>query len=208
MSTVPQRALIVIDVQNEYVNGRLPIEFPPLQDSLANIGAAMDAAHRAGIPVCVVQNEAPETSPLFAKGSAGWALHPAVAHRPRDHLVVKTLPDAFAKTDLGEWLEHQGIDTITVVGYMTHNCDAATIFHAMHRGLTVEFLADASGAVSYSNEAGHARAADIHRAFTVVLHSRFAAVAPTSTWITSVETGDRLPKSSIIASHAAAQAAH
>lgn len=43
----PRRALIVIDVQNEYVTGALRIEYPPVEESLGNIGMAMDAAHAA-----------------------------------------------------------------------------------------------------------------------------------------------------------------
>src|SRR5476649_600514 len=54
--TIPRRALLVIDVQNEYVTGDLPIEFPDVQTSLANIARAMDAARDAGIPIVVVQN--------------------------------------------------------------------------------------------------------------------------------------------------------
>ena len=52
----PQRALIVIDVQNEYFTGKLRIAFPPVAQSLANICRAMDAATAAGIPVAVVQH--------------------------------------------------------------------------------------------------------------------------------------------------------
>ncbi len=44
---MPKRALIVIDVQNEYLaDGALPISDPPIDTSLANIGRAMDAATR------------------------------------------------------------------------------------------------------------------------------------------------------------------
>ena len=50
----PKRALIVIDVQNEYVTGNLRIEYPDVQLSLRNIARAMDAAHDAGIPVVVI----------------------------------------------------------------------------------------------------------------------------------------------------------
>jgi nicotinamidase-related amidase len=139
ISATPKRALIVIDVQNEYVSGNLLIEYPPVQQSLTNIGLAMDAAHAAGVPVIVVQNHAPETAPLFAKGSSGWELHATVAERPRDHYVQKTLPGAFTETNLAQWLDKHHIDTLAVVGYMTHNCDASTIVQAMHAGLTVEF---------------------------------------------------------------------
>ena len=201
MTATPHRALIVIDVQNEYVTGNLPIEYPPVQESLANIGRAMDAARAAGIPVVVVQNDAPENAPLFAKGSPGWGLHPVVGDRPREHQVQKTLPSAFAGTDLAQWLTERGIDTLTVAGYMTRNCDASTIMHALHSGLTVEFLADASGAVPYENEAGAASAEEIHRVFSVVFHSRFAAVLSTDDWIAAVQENRVAPRGGILASN-------
>lgn len=69
---------------------------------------------------------------------------------------------------------------------MTHNCDASTIFEATHRGLHVEFLQDASGALPYANEAGQASAEEIHRVFSVVFHTCFAAVSSTDDWIGAV----------------------
>lgn len=206
MSATPRRALVVIDVQNEYVTGDLPIEYPDVQTSLANIGRAMDAARAAGVPVVVVQNLAPATSPLFARGSAGAQLHPVVASREHDHYVEKSLPSAFAQTDLADWLASRNVDTLTIVGYMTHNCDASTAFEATHRGLKVEFLVDATGSVPYENDAGFASAEDIHRVFGVVMHSRFAAVATTDAWLAALAAGAPLPTGNIYASNQKARA--
>ncbi|HJV50745.1 MAG TPA: cysteine hydrolase family protein [Noviherbaspirillum sp.] len=208
MSNAPRRALIVIDVQNEYVTGNLPIEYPPIQASLPNIGRAMDAARVAGVPVIVVQHDSPQAAPLFAKGSAGWQLHPVVAERPRDHLVNKTMASAFAGTDLAQWLKEHDIDTLTVVGYMTHNCNASTTLHAAHAGLKVEFLADASGSLPYENAAGKASAEEIHRAFSVVFHSSFAAVVSTEEWIDAVRAGNPLERDNIYASNLRARTAN
>ncbi|HEX7908418.1 MAG TPA: cysteine hydrolase family protein [Paraburkholderia sp.] len=205
--TTPRRALIVIDVQNEYVSGDLPIEYPEVQSSLANIGRAMDAARAAGVPVVVVQNFAPAGSPLFARGSTGAELHPVVSSRTHDHYVEKSLPSAFTGTDLADWLAARQIDTLTVTGYMTHNCDASTINHAVHSGLTVEFLHDATGSVPYENSAGFASAEDIHRVFSVVLQSRFAAVASTTAWMDAVASGVPLERGNIYASNQKARAA-
>lgn len=192
-SNTSHRALVVIDVQNEYVIGNLRIEYPPVERSLARIGEAMDAAVAAGIPVVVVQQVAPAGSPLFAEGSLGWQLHPSVGDRPHDHLVRKQLPSAFAGTDLGEWLRARGIDTLVVAGYMTHNCNDTTIKHAFDAGLQVEFLMDASGSVPYANRAGAASAEEIHRVFAVVEQSRYAAVLTAAEWIACVRDG-RLPE--------------
>ncbi len=202
----PRRALIVIDVQNEYVTGDLPIEYPDVQTSLSNIGRAIDAAHAARIPVVVVQNFTPAGSPIFARGSEGAELHAVVASRAYDHHVEKALPSAFTNTDLADWLAAREIDTLTVVGYMTHNCDASTIVHALHMGLAVEFLDDATGSVPYENSAGFASAEEIHRVFSVVLQSRFAAVASTQQWIAAVESGGQLERGSIYASNQKARA--
>ncbi|CAD5198121.1 cysteine hydrolase family protein [Pseudomonas sp. FEN] len=201
MSQSPRRALIVIDVQNEYVSGNLLIEYPPVDESLVNIGRAIDVANAAGIPVVIVQNDSPAGSPLFAIGSPGWELHSVVGSRPYDHLIHKTLPSAFSETDLGQWLAARHIDTLSVVGYMTHNCDASTIYEATHRGLAVEFLSDASGSLPYANEAGQASAEEIHRVFSVVFHTRFAAVVSTARWLSAVEEGVTLSRSSIPASN-------
>lgn len=204
MNTSHRRALIVIDVQNENVTGKLRIQYPAIDSSLANIGRAMDAARNAGIPVIVVQNYAPESSPLFARGSHGWKLHSVVETRPRDHHVDKTLPSTFTEADLGDWSRRHEIDTLTVVGYMTHNCDASTIVHAMHEGLKAELLDDASGSVPYRNEAGAVSGEDIHRVYSVVLHSRFAAVVSADSWIEAVQAGKPFARSSIYASNQAA----
>ncbi|MDR3099996.1 MAG: cysteine hydrolase [Paraburkholderia sp.] len=206
MSATPRRALVVIDVQNEYVTGDLPIEYPDVQTSLSNIGRAMDAARAAGVPVVVVQNFAPAGAPIFARGSVGAELHSVVASRERDHYVEKALPSAFAGTDLAAWLSAHGIDTLSVAGYMTHNCDASTVFDATHAGLAVEFLEDASGAVPYENAAGAASAAEIHRVFKVVMHSRFAAVASTDAWIAALAAGAPLQHDNIYASNQRARA--
>lgn len=201
-----RRALIVIDVQNEYVTGDLPIEYPDVHASLANIARAMDAAHAANVPIVVVQNSAPAGAPIFAPGTDGWALHASVAGRTRDHYVEKRLPDCFAGTDLGEWLQARKIDTLAVVGYMTHNCVDSTIKHALHAGYAIEYLHDASGSVPYANRAGAASAEQIHRTFCVVLQSRFAAVLSTDEWL-AVLRGEAQPvRESIVASNRNARA--
>lgn len=213
MTTAPRRALVVIDVQNEYFpGGGLPIEHPPVERSLPNITRAMDAAHAAGVPVVVVQHTAPAGAPLFDRGTPGWQLHPEVARRPHDHAVGKSLPSVFSGPGFADWLTANAIDTLTIVGYMTHNCNASTVFEAMHRGLRVELLADASGALPYANAAGQASAEEIHRVFSVVFHSNFAAVGSTAAWIEALAAGTALPIDNVLLSNrrarqAAAQAA-
>lgn len=178
-----KRALIVVDVQNDYVHGNLPIAYPSVESSLEKIAHAIDAAKSSDIPVVVVQNVLSSNAPFMAEGSRGAELHEIVAEKKASYHVRKCLPSAFAGTDLADWLDQRNIDTITVVGYMTHNCNLSTIIDGFHRGLAVEFLSDAAGSVDYLNQAGGATAEEIHRVVSVVLQSRFAAVMTTDAWI-------------------------
>lgn len=199
--TQPRRALVVVDVQNDYDGGNLAIQHPPFTETVANVARAMDAAAAAGIKIVVVRQMAPETSLVFARGSHGGELHPEIAGRKRDHYVEKLLPSAFAGTDLEAWLRANAIDTIAIAGYMTHNCDLSTIIHAMHMGFAVEFLSDASGSVPYANSAGYASAEDIHRVVAIILQSRFAAVLRTAEWIDFLKTGELPERDTIHASN-------
>jgi nicotinamidase-related amidase len=196
-----KRALIVIDVQNEYVTGNLRIEYPDVQTSLANIVKAMHAAHDAGIPIVVVRHAAPEGSPVFARGSKGAELHPLVASRHWDHEIEKSKASALSGTGLGEWLRDREIDTLSIVGYMTHNCDDSTARQASHEGWSVEFLHDAAGSLPYSNALGSATAEEIHRVFTVVMHTGFAAVVSTDDWVGALKSGERLTADNVYLSN-------
>ncbi len=198
---MPRRALIVIDVQNEYFTGKLPIEYPPVEQSLPNIVQAMKAARESGIPVVVVQHDTPAGAPLFAVGSDGWQLHPQVAALGADHHINKKLASSFTGTGLAQWLADKGIDTLTIAGYMTHNCNASTIYEAAHLGLAVEVLSDATGSLPYENAAGSATAEEIHRVFSVVFHSNFAAVTTTREWADAASAGRSLAKDNIYLSN-------
>lgn len=174
------RALLVIDVQNEYFTGALPITHPA--GHLEKILEVMDAA-RGKIPTVVVQHHF-EDKPIFRKGTPEWELHPEVAGRPRDFLVEKTLPGSFTNTPLEAWLRERGIDTVSIAGYMTHMCCDTTARQAAHRGLTVEFLSDATGTLPLSNSAGQVTAEELHRSILCAQQMLLSEVLPTSEWIT------------------------
>lgn len=196
-----RRALVVIDVQNEYFSGSLLVDHPPREGSLQNVLRGIDAAREADIPVVVVQHTAPSGSPVFDRGSASWTLHPEVARRPHDLLVEKSAASALTRTTLHAWLRERAIDTITLAGYMTQNCILATALEAAHQDLNVEVLADATGAVAYTNAAGAASAEELHRAVHVVLESNFAAVLSTDAWLGHLRSGARPARDNLLMSN-------
>jgi nicotinamidase-related amidase len=177
-----KRALLIIDVQNEYFTGKLPVTYP--EGSLEHILQAIRAARSKAIPVVFVQHTAIQNdSKTFRKDTEEWKLHPAIAVTPRDHLVEKTLPGSFTGTDLEPWLRGKGVNAVVIAGYMTQMCCDTTARQAMHLGFSVEFLSDATGTLAISNEAGSVTAEELHRAILVTQAMRFSRVLPTQRWI-------------------------
>ncbi|MEO6531432.1 MAG: isochorismatase family protein [Specibacter sp.] len=199
-----RRALVIIDVQNDYFTpgGPLEIQYPDRRESLGNITRAIDLAEKNGMPIVSVQHQYPAGAPVFAEGSEGWKLHPEIASRRKDswkHL-VKSYASVFAGTDFEAWLRDNDVQAITLVGYMTNNCDLATAAAAEPLGIAVEVLSDASGVIHLANEAGQVGAQQLHETLMVLLHSNFAAVATTDDWAAAVAAGTTLPKSDLGAS--------
>lgn len=198
--STPRRALVVIDVQQEYFNGPLQIQHPSPESALANVLRAVETARAHGLPVVVVQHQDEADSPVFAVGSAGAALHPDVGAvlRPEDERVTKSCGSVFAGTGVAARLRELDVDTISLVGFMTNNCDLATAVEAEGLGFAAEVLSDATGAIALGNAAGHVSADVLHATLMVLLHSNFAAVATTQEWGEAVAGAVPLAKDDLV----------
>ncbi|MDF2049529.1 isochorismatase family protein [Arthrobacter sp. Cr_A7] len=198
MST-PRRALILIDVQQQYFSGPLEIQYPPHQESLPAIAKAIDAATAAGVPVAVIQHTAGEGAPVFAPGTPGFELHPEIERRKTAEWksLVKQYGSVYAGTDLADWLRQHDVDTVTLAGYMTNNCVLASAVEAEFLGFTTEVLSDATGAINLANDAGFADAKTVHTTLLTLLNSNWAAVADTDTWTNALNTSQALTGSDL-----------
>lgn len=202
--TTPQRALIVIDAQQEYFDGLLPIQYPDRDESIARIRAAVDVAEQSGAPVVLVQHGLPAEAPVFASGSATYQNHPEIAalEDRAAKRVSKHFSSVFDGTDLAAWLRDQGVDTVTLVGYMTNNCVLSSAASAEPLGFAVEVLSDATGAIDIANDAGRASARQVHETLMALLHSNWAAVAEVDAWSAASRAGRPLAKSDLVTSAA------
>jgi len=190
-----KEALLVIDVQNEYFTGKLPVTHPV--GSLDNILRAMDWASECHLPVVVIRhtNAAPEAV-TFRKGTPGWELHNEIKRRHADVIIEKTLPGSFTGTVLENWLQERSIATLTIAGYMTQMCCDTTARQAFHRNYAVNFLADATGTLDIANHAGSIGAAELHSATLITQQQRFACVMTTDEWIRESQSGKEIIRKS------------
>lgn len=175
------RALLVIDVQREYFDGALPITHPV--GHLDSILHAMDRATDAGVRTAVIRHHQPDPeSPIFRLNSDMWQLHPEVEQRPHDILIDKQLPGSFTGTHLDKWIADHEIDTVSIIGYMTHMCCDTTARQAAHRGLKVEFLSDATGTLDVENTAGVATAQELQNSTLVAQQMFLSEVIKSADW--------------------------
>ncbi|SKC37138.1 isochorismatase family protein [Okibacterium fritillariae] len=200
--TNPRRALILIDVQQQYFDGTLEIHYPPHADSLPRILAAIDAAEASGIPIVAFQHSGGEGAPLFAPGTPEFELHPEIEARATDEWtrITKSYSSVYAGTGLAEWLRERDLDTVTLVGYMTNNCVLASSVEAEFLGFTTEVLSDATGAINIANSAGFASAQTVHTTLMALLNSNLATVATTEAWTAALADGQPLEASNLIES--------
>ena len=122
------RALLVIDIQNDYFpGGVLPLW--QAEETEARILDAIARAQAAGDRVILVRHLAPAGSGLFAEDSAGSEIRAAVLAAASDApVVIKRFADSFQDTTLMDHLD--GVETLLICGMMTQNC---VVFTAMSR---------------------------------------------------------------------------
>ena len=198
----PRRALVLVDVQNEYARLPLRIRYPRLGDCLERIERVLDVAANAGLPVACVQHAGRPGGAIFDPEGKGFALCPSIERRrtPQWKRVVKHRGSIYADTDLAAWLSERGVDTVTLVGFMANNCILASAAWGETIGLTTEVLSDAVGAINLRNRAGKVDARTVHTTLMALLHSNWAAVATTDDWCRALTRDEPLPRSNLVVS--------
>ncbi len=139
------KALIVIDVQNDYFSdGHFPLWNAAA--TLAQIESAIARARKQAMPVIFVQhiaNPANGISPFFNQGTQGVEIHPRIcAAAPDSQVVIKRQADSFLNTNLDEILEQLGVSELLICGMMTQNCVTHTAISKTAEKYTVRILSD------------------------------------------------------------------
>ena len=146
-----KKALIVIDLQNDYFPGGL---FPlwNTEKTLENIEKVIIKANESNVPVIFVQHVADSSqgeAPFFNEGTEGVKIHPAlVAVAPNAKVVKKTFADSFYETKLEEVLSELEVEELLVCGMMTQNCVTHTAISKSAEKYSVKILPDCCTTVS------------------------------------------------------------
>jgi nicotinamidase/pyrazinamidase len=158
----PGDALVVTDVQNDFVTGTLAV--PGAAAIVAPLNDAIEAFHARGLPVIAIRDWHPPGHSSFAATGGPWPEH-CVQGTPGAQFVagLRLCPGAllvskgtdpgaeaysgFKGTTLAEALRARGVRRLFIGGLATDYCVLDTVHDAIAAGFAVVVLADGIRAV-------------------------------------------------------------
>lgn len=170
------KALIIIDIQNEYFEGgALELE-NPVAASL-NAKKVLTYFRENKLPVIHVQHLSGDPQgQIFIPGTPGAALHENVLPLEDEKHITKHYPNSFRDTDLLEYLHGQQVEEVVIVGMMTHMCVDATVRAAKDFGFECTVISDACATMDLEFEGRKVKAQDVHSSFLAALAFFYAKI--------------------------------
>jgi nicotinamidase/pyrazinamidase len=158
----PKRALIVVDVQNDFCPGGA-LEVARGDEVVAPLNQKIEEFLQRGEPVFKSRDWHPPKTKHFADYGGTWPVHcvqntkgaefhPDLLDNIHIRVVSKGLGDtncysAFDETDLDLQLQRLGVNEVWVGGLATDYCVKNTVLDALRKGYQVKALEDAMRAV-------------------------------------------------------------
>jgi biuret amidohydrolase len=179
-------AMIVVDMQNDFVAVGAPMETPAARAMVPNLAGALKFCRNVGIRVIYTTHAHrgdgcdmglfDDLWPPIANraglvdGTKGIEIYPDLAPAADEHVIKKHRYSGFFGTDLDIILREWGVDTVIVSGTTTENCCHATARDALFRNYRVVFLSDATATFDYPDVGyGAMPAAEVHAATLAIL---------------------------------------
>lgn len=199
-------ALVVVDLQEDFVNPENPMCVPEAYRQIPRVKALISGCRAAGVPVLYTEHSiSPDCAagfyeywpPVAAGAIKEYEAHTKVYHglapQPDERIIsVKHTYDSFAGTDLDYVLRSRGVKTVIVCGTLTNFCCESTARTAYFLNYHVVFGSDVCATDS----------ALAHEATLRTMRRGFARVLTGAEIVRILEHGD-----DIYASARAAQAA-
>jgi nicotinamidase/pyrazinamidase len=165
------RALIVVDVQNDFCEGgslavaggaavaaAITAHMRSARDEYAHVVATRDHHIDPGAHFAEHPDYLDTWPPHCVVGTDGVNLHPALDHEPLEAVFDKGEHAAAYsgfegrshRTPLADWLRTRGVDAVDVVGIATDHCVRATALDAVGNGFATRVLLPLTAGVDLS----------------------------------------------------------
>jgi len=178
-----KQALILIDLQHDYfASGLWPLD--NIEPAAANAARVLAAFRQAGKPVIHVRHESlAADAPFFRSGTPGAQIHGAVAPAANEPVIVKHYPNSFRETELHAVLAQHGIESLVLVGAMSHMCIEAAGRAAADLGYGVTVLHDACATRELVFDGHTVPAAQVHAGAMAALAFGYAQLLATEAFL-------------------------
>lgn len=133
--------LVIIDAQGEYRHG--PLALHGIEPAMLRLSGLLARARSAGTPIIHVAHRG-EPGDFFDRAAPRGQFLPEAMPLGDEIIVEKTLPNAFARTDLQDRLTAIGRKDLIMVGFMTHMCVSSSVRAAYDLDYRVTVAADAT----------------------------------------------------------------
>jgi nicotinamidase-related amidase len=173
-------ALVLIDLQNDYFPGG-SMELDKADAAVAQASSLLEVFRRDRLPIFHVQHIAKRAgATFFLPGTPGAEIHPSVAPREGESVVVKHFPNSFRETSLLEALRSVKASKLAFAGMMTHMCVDTTVRAAADLGFQCFLAADACATRDLRFSQEQVKAHDVQLAYLAALSGSFATVQTTA----------------------------
>jgi len=180
---MPKRALIVVDVQNDYFPGG-KWTLSGMEAAGDNVGRLLAAARQAGDLIVHIRHEFPtKEAPFFVPGSEGAQIHPKARNAEGEPVVLKHQINSFRQTDLKDILDRNGVEEVVVCGAMSHMCVDAATRAANDFGYRCTVIHDACASRDLEFGGVTVPAAQVHAAFMAALQFGYATSLSTAEFV-------------------------
>ena len=173
-----EAVLVMIDFQNEYLTGALPLN--GVEDAVTEGARLLARARREDTPIIHIAH-AGRPGGAFDRSQDRGQIIGVVAPLEGEPVIEKPRPNAFSSTTLQESLETLGKQEVILAGFMTHMCVSSTARAALDLGYRTTVVTAATATRDLPGPDGTpVEAAALQRASLAALADRFAILAPTT----------------------------
>lgn len=192
--TNPEKvALLVIDMENDFVKSGSPMYVPMANEAVPNIKKLIEICRENGATVIYtthVHNKDRNDMGLMSDfwppidsqtalvdNTDGIEIYSELKPQEGELIIKKHRYSAFYQTDLDIYLQDKEIETIIITGTVTNMCCDSTARDAQFRNYKVLFISDATGTMNHQDlGAGMLSAEEVQKATLISLSNCVAEV--------------------------------
>lgn len=171
-----KRALLIIDIQNDYFPGGA-MELVGSLEAGVKAGELLRVFRQLGDPVIHMQHVSIRPgATFFLPNTKGVEIHESVRPIDGETVFQKHFPNSFRETPLLEYLRAQNLKQLVIAGMMTQMCVDSTTRAAADLGFQCLLARDACATRSLTFGGISVASQDVQAAFLAALNGLFAKV--------------------------------